>query len=68
MVEDQDSAQDNVNGPNIIIILADDLAMSDLGLYGGEIDTPNLNSLASTALFLPDFTQVPCVPLLAQCY
>ena len=38
-MEDQGTAQDNVNSPNIIIILADDLAMSDLGVYGGEIDT-----------------------------
>ena len=54
-VEDQSSAQDNVNSPNIIIILADDLAMSDLGLYGGEIDTPNLDSLASNGVIFTRF-------------
>ena len=32
--------------PNVIIILADDLGFSDLGCYGGEIATPNLDRLA----------------------
>ncbi len=38
----------NVAGkPNLIMILADDLGFSDLGCYGGEIDTPNLDQLAA---------------------
>jgi len=32
--------------PNVLIILADDLGFSDLGCYGGEIQTPNLDTLA----------------------
>ncbi|HVW00270.1 MAG TPA: sulfatase-like hydrolase/transferase [Planctomycetaceae bacterium] len=32
--------------PNVIIILADDMGWSDLGCYGGEIETPHLDALA----------------------
>ena len=33
--------------PNILIILADDMGFSDVGCYGGEIATPNLDQLAA---------------------
>ncbi len=41
--------------PNVIIILADDLGFSDLGCYGGEVHTPNLDRLASEGLRFTDF-------------
>jgi arylsulfatase A-like enzyme len=41
--------------PNVIFILADDLGYSDLGCYGGEIDTPNLDGLAEGGLRFTDF-------------
>jgi arylsulfatase A-like enzyme len=36
--------------PNILVILADDLGYSDLGCYGGEIETPHLDRLAGNGL------------------
>lgn len=41
--------------PNVIIILADDLGFSDLGCYGGEIQTPNLDRLAANGLRFNNF-------------
>ena len=41
--------------PNILVILADDLGYSDLGCYGGEIQTPNLNSLAEDGIRFTSF-------------
>jgi len=41
--------------PNIIIILADDMGFSDLGCYGSEIQTPNLDQLASEGIRLRQF-------------
>lgn len=41
--------------PNILLILADDLGYSDLGCYGGEIDTPHLDELAAGGLRFTQF-------------
>lgn len=41
--------------PNIILILADDLGYSDIGAYGSEIKTPNLDRLAKEGLRLKEF-------------
>lgn len=49
--------------PNILLIVADDLGFSDLGCYGGEIDTPNLNRLANDGVRLTQFyTTGRCCP------
>ena len=41
--------------PNVVFILADDLGYSDLGCYGGDIETPNLDSLAKSGLRFTQF-------------
>ncbi len=49
--------------PNILIIVADDLGYSDLGAFGGEIRTPNLDALAARGLKLTGFHSAPtCSP------
>ena len=49
--------------PNFLIIVADDLGFSDLGAFGGEIATPNLDRLAFDGLRLTDFHTAPtCSP------
>ncbi len=41
--------------PNVLIILADDLGFSDIGCYGGEINTPNLDGLAEQGIRFTQF-------------
>jgi len=41
--------------PNVVLILADDLGYSDLGCYGSEIATPNLDALAQQGLRFTQF-------------
>ena len=49
--------------PNILIILLDDLGYSDLGSYGGEIPTPNIDRLARNGARLSQFyTSARCCP------
>jgi arylsulfatase len=49
--------------PNILLILADDLGFSDLGCYGGEIETPNLDKLAKGGVrFTQFYNSARCCP------
>lgn len=53
--------------PNFLVIVADDLGFSDLGAFGGEIDTPNLDALALSGLRLTGFhTESACAPTRAM--
>ena len=49
--------------PNIILIMSDDMGYSDLGCYGGEIETPNLDRLAAGGLrFTQFYNTARCCP------
>ncbi|NLF38161.1 arylsulfatase [bacterium] len=49
--------------PNIIVILADDMGFSDLGCYGSEIMTPNIDRLASRGMrFSQAYNMARCCP------
>ena len=53
--------------PNIIIILVDDMGFSDIGCYGGEIETPNLDALADNGLrFTQFYNSGRCCPTRAS--
>ena len=53
--------------PNILLILADDLGWSDLGCYGGEIATPQIDSLAAGGLkFTQFYNSTRCSPTRAS--
>ncbi|NBS94549.1 MAG: hypothetical protein EBT08_00065 [Betaproteobacteria bacterium] len=52
-----------VGAPNVIVILMDDMGYSDLGCFGGDIDTPNIDALAANGLRFTNYTTVPmCTP------
>jgi arylsulfatase A-like enzyme len=56
-------ADANPSRPNVVLILADDLGYSDLGCFGSEISTPNLDHLASQGLRMTQFYTTPrCCP------
>ncbi|MDB5469367.1 MAG: Arylsulfatase [Caulobacter sp.] len=49
--------------PNFLVIVADDLGFSDLGAFGGEISTPNLDALAARGVRMTGFHTAPtCSP------
>ncbi len=51
------------NQPNILLILNDDMGYSDLGCYGGEVHTPNLDRLAAGGVrFTQFYNTARCCP------
>jgi len=53
--KDVDKNKTEKSKPNVILIMADDLGYSDIGCYGGEIQTPNLDSLANEGVSFTQF-------------
>ena len=52
-----------INKPNIVLILIDDLGLTDLNAYGGEIDTPNIDALAEEGMLFSNYHTTPeCAP------
>ncbi len=55
--------------PNILLIIADDLAYADLGSYGSDIETPNIDMLAAEGILFTQFhTAVMCAPTRAMLF
>ncbi|RYG58372.1 hypothetical protein EON80_27205, partial [bacterium] len=53
--------------PNVLLILADDLGWSDIGCFGSEIKTPNIDALASTGMaFTQVYNSARCCPTRAS--
>jgi arylsulfatase len=51
------------DAPNVVIVLCDDLGFADLGCYGSEIPTPNIDRLAAAGLQFTNFHVTPmCSP------
>jgi arylsulfatase len=56
-------AEAPAGAPNVVVILVDDLGFADLGCYGSEIPTPNIDALAERGLRFTDFHATPmCSP------
>ncbi len=60
-------AQASAPRPNVVVILSDDMGFSDIGCYGGEIATPNLDALAAGGLrFTQFYNTARCCPTRAS--
>ena len=63
----QPSPEEETTPPNILVILADDMGYSDIGSYGSEIATPNLDTLAANGLrFRHFYNAARCCPTRAS--
>lgn len=61
------SAQDDADQPNVVIILVDDSALMDFGVYGGEAQTPHIDALAERGAMFTQYRTSPlCSPTRAM--
>jgi arylsulfatase len=64
---DAPAKSENSKRPNILLIMADDMGFSDVGCYGSEINTPNLDKLAQNGLrFSQFYNSARCCPTRAS--
>lgn len=49
------AAPQSTKRPNFLVIVADDLGFSDIGCFGGEIHTPNIDKIAQSGIRFTDF-------------
>jgi arylsulfatase len=56
-------SESDIKRPNIVLIMADDIGFSDIGCYGSEISTPNIDFLAHNGLrFTIFYNMAKCNP------
>jgi arylsulfatase A-like enzyme len=61
------AAEPPARRPNIVVVMSDDMGYSDLGCYGGEHETPNLNALAGRGVrFTQFYNTARCCPTRAS--
>ena len=62
--DDEQAVGEAAAQPNILLILVDDMGYSDISPFGGEVETPTLDALASEGLMLTNFHVLPtCSPM-----
>ena len=62
-----DDRPQGADRPNIVLVMADDMGFSDIGCYGGEIQTPNLDRLAGEGMrFTQFYNAARCCPTRAS--
>ncbi len=61
--DSQNDHAETVRKPNVLLIVADDLGYTDLGVFGSEIPTPHIDSLANNGVLFSNFYTAPnCSP------
>ena len=55
MTADNESGTLTGKRPNVMLVVMDDMGFSDLGCYGGEIETPNVNRLSRNGVRFTQF-------------
>src|SRR3954465_13440827 len=60
---DENASAGKATRPNVVIFLVDDMGWSDIGCYGSEIPTPNIDALAATGVrFTQFYNTARCSP------